>query len=64
MQFSKVAIISAIVAVASAANSTNGTNVTTTGSPSQTSVPNSGVNHLVSAGVLGAVVAGGMALVL
>lgn len=74
MQFKNVVAFTAIAAVASAAsNSTasngtstsNGTSSNTTSSaPSATNSENAALQHFVNAGAMGAVVAGGMALVL
>lgn len=65
MQFKTTVVVASIAAVAVAqnasTNATNGTNATSSPSGGETGAASS---QLVSAGVLGAVVAGGIALVL
>lgn len=68
MQFKNVIALTTVVAAASAASNGTATNGTgssnTTSSPVPTNSEGAAVQHFVNAGVMGAVVAGGMALVL
>ncbi|CDO56705.1 similar to Saccharomyces cerevisiae YDR524C-B Putative protein of unknown function [Geotrichum candidum] len=62
MQFQTI-ILAAFAATALAQNKTNGTNGTTTAAPTGAETANS-ANHIVNAGLFGAAVAGGVALIL
>lgn len=62
MQFQTL-IVAAFAATALAQNKTSGHNVTSTGAPTGAQTANS-ASHIVNAGLFGAAVAGGVALIL